>query len=60
MTVVGALATKRETWDEPATIQGHLVVTVLFSYLAYGADDARGVLVDEPRPPAWHRAKITP
>jgi hypothetical protein len=49
MTVAEVLATRRETMDEPATVQGHLVVTGLFGYLARSEFDACGVLVNEPR-----------
>jgi hypothetical protein len=49
MNVAEVLAAQRWVRDEPAAVQGHLIVTDLFSYLAGGELDTQGVLLHEPR-----------
>jgi hypothetical protein len=49
MTVAEVLAMRQRWMDEPAIVEGHLIVTRMFSYLVTAEDDALGVLVNEHR-----------
>ena len=49
MTVNEAIADCKPVTDEPVTVEGHLIVTKCFIYLAASANEACGILVQEPR-----------